>query len=125
MKGNLMRHSESYVVTIQRNDLDHAELLNSLKLIAAISSKISDFNYRVQIVGRLGKNNPNAEKYKKNVYRCYRPYSKIRVADAAYFDVYVYNRDRFYNHDYKRQNDELKAVAANMRQYAKKSLSYI
>jgi hypothetical protein len=124
VKGNFMRHSDTYIATIDRNDLDHAELLRDLKLITKIYQNRSDFDYRVQIVGRLGKNNPNADKYKNNVYKRYHAYGKIRIDDAAHYDIYVYNRDKTYDHDYKRQYDELKALAATLRSYANKSLAY-
>lgn len=117
-----MKRSDSYVATIDRNNFDHAELLHELKLITKIFNKHSNFNFRVQIVGRLGKNNPNASKYKNNFYHCYRPYSKIRVADASRFDIYVYRRECF--KDYKDQNNALKALAATLRAFANKSLAY-
>jgi len=52
--------------------------------------------YRVCLRGRLGKNNPNAWKYQMR-QKAYtgcgaHPYQMIHLSDAAYFDVYIYER---------------------------------
>lgn len=120
-----MRTSDCYVVTIETNNFDHAELLHELKLITKIFNKHSNFNFRIQRVGRLGKNNPNAIKYKNNVYKNYHGYGKIRVADAAKFDLYLYNRDIDYSSKYKDQRDAQKALVATLKSFAAKSLAYL
>ena len=44
----------------------------------------------VKLQGRLGKDNPNADRYSSK--RRYNAYQCIRLADAAFADVYVYER---------------------------------
>lgn len=46
--------------------------------------------YRVTVKGRLGKNNPNARKYRDS--RCWNAYQTIKLEDAAYYDVYIQRR---------------------------------
>lgn len=44
----------------------------------------------VKLQGRLGKDNPNAVKYRGR--RRHNSYQCIKLADAAFADVYIYNR---------------------------------
>jgi hypothetical protein len=44
----------------------------------------------VKLQGRLGKNNPKADRYSSK--RRYNAYQCIRLADAAFADVYIYER---------------------------------
>lgn len=74
---------------------EDVERLAALKAEVKAYNKGSSLKARVMLRGRLGKNNPNAIKYRERGKRwAYRgnPYQTILKEDAAYFMVYVYTR---------------------------------
>ena len=101
-----MRYSENYVFTAKATSVDDRQKIETLRqTVKAINCMQSQYEkdtgqrqtrYRVCLRGRLGKNNPNAWKYqvRRKSYCGYgaHPYQMIRLSDAAYFDVYVYER---------------------------------
>ena len=101
-----MRYSENYVFTANAKSADDLAKIETLRqTVKAINHMQCQYEkdvgqtqarYRVCLRGRLGKNNPNARKYQERQknYTGYgaRPYQMIRLSDAAFFDVYVYER---------------------------------
>jgi len=92
-----IHNSRSYIFTYHPADW------NDIKRLKHVKDSIKEYNarggaqQRVVLKGRLGKKNPNAYKYqKKHTKFCgwsgTHPYQTILKADAAYFDVYIYNR---------------------------------
>ena len=96
------RASTSYVFTANAKSADDLAKIDALRqTVKAINYMQRDYEkdtgqeqarYRVCLRGRLGKNNQNAWKYKIRQIGYQNPYRMIRLADAAYFDVYVYER---------------------------------
>jgi hypothetical protein len=95
------RYSTSYIFSYNPSDENDVKKLKELKESIKKQNKTVGAKKRVLLVGRLGENNPNAFKYRKGgEYNSVdkpswfggHAYQTIRVADAAYFDVYVYNR---------------------------------
>ena len=101
-----MRYSENYVFTAKAASADDRQKIETLrqtvKVINYMQSQYEKYTgqqqtrYRVCLRGRLGKNNPNAWKYKMR-QKAYtgcgaHPYQMIHLSDAAFFDVYVYER---------------------------------
>lgn len=80
------RYSTDYRFTIDLNKSKDVKILDQLKAYIKQVNKNSYVKQRVCLKGRLGKDNPAAPKY-KNKY-CY----TVVKADAAHFDVYVYDR---------------------------------
>ena len=101
-----MRYSENYVFTAKAASADDLQKIETLRqTVKTINHMQRQYEkdtgqqqtrYRVCLRGRLGKNNSNAWKYqmRQKAYTGYgaRPYQMIRLSDAAYFDVYVYER---------------------------------
>ena len=101
-----IRTSTSYVFTANAVSADDLQKIETLRqTVKAINHMQRQYEkdtgqrqtrYRVCLRGRLGKNNSNAWKYqmRQKAYTGYgaRPYQMIRLSDAAYFDVYVYER---------------------------------
>jgi hypothetical protein len=121
VKGNLMKRSNAFIVKLDKENFDHCELYHEMRLITFMFNKQNNTSFKIERVGRLGKNNPNAIKYKNNVYNRYAKYGKIRVDDAAHYDIYLYNRNVDYR-SYKCEN-ELK-LNSMLKNWASKSLSY-
>jgi hypothetical protein len=86
------RTSSSYQFTHKPGDTE------SEKKLADLKSKHKGTSQRVVLKGRLGKDNPSAQKYKDaakaNKGRGYgaSAYQTIKKADAAHHDVYVYRK---------------------------------
>jgi len=84
MKIKTNRTSIDYRFTVDLNNPKDVKLVKQLKELVKQTNKSSWKQQRVCLKGRLGKDNPMAYKYKGNP--CY----TVAMADAAYFDVYVY-----------------------------------
>lgn len=67
-------------------------MLKSLRASVSDYNKVSNHKLRVCVKGRLGKNNPNAAKYKTLAKQKWNAFQTIHLQDAAYFDVYVQAR---------------------------------
>ena len=70
-------------------------IIDGIKVVVQLSNTIGDAQpQRVKLQGRLGENNPNAWKYRRGSWSKggYGNCQSIRLIDAAYADVYVYNR---------------------------------
>ena len=91
--GEADRTSTSYQFTHTPGDAE------SEKKLADLKASVKGTNKRVVLQGRLGKNNPNAHKYSKAAYGTPasassggHTHQRIKTADAAHHDVYVYNK---------------------------------
>lgn len=69
---------------------DDQAAVDGLRAVVKLGNSAFGTTQYVKLQGRLGKNNPNAWKYRRGgVYGCAQC---VRLADAATADVYVYNR---------------------------------
>ena len=80
------RYSTDYRFTINLNKSEDVKILDQLKAYIKEVNKNSYVKQRVCLKGRLGKDNLAAPKYRGKY--CY----TVAKADAAHFDVYVYDR---------------------------------
>jgi hypothetical protein len=81
------RKSEDYRFSVDLNSVDDVIALAQLKALVKQTNKYSFHPKRVCLKGRLGSaSNPARPKYRGNP--CY----TVAVADAEYFDVYVYSK---------------------------------
>ena len=97
-----VRTSDSYVFTANAKSADDLKKIEEIRQTVRAINHMQRQNdgdyatqYRVVLAGRLGKNNPNAHKYSSPRARrtVNTPaYSMIHKADAAFFDVYIYER---------------------------------
>jgi hypothetical protein len=90
------RRSSSYLGTINNDAAGLLELKEVRELVKKNNKLERTLStgrpniQRVRACGRLGKNNPNAEKYKIANKRSWRnAYSDILKDDAATFDLYI------------------------------------
>jgi hypothetical protein len=84
------RESNDYRFTVDLNNSEDVQHLNNLKkFVSAHNKRYKHLQLRVALKGRLGKDNPNAVKYRGKGWNAYQT---IRKADAKHFDVYVYKR---------------------------------
>lgn len=92
------RYSSSYQFTHKPGDAESEKKLSGLKKMVKGTGK------RVVLMGRLGKDNPNAHKYKKggevssNRSQFAGTHKYIKKGDAAHHDVYVYDRRESVEH---------------------------
>jgi hypothetical protein len=95
----MKRRSTSYIVTVKI--INGQVALEDQRVVEIIKKtvKVSNTNYgttysRVKLQGRLGENNPNAWKYRRGSWKIggYGNCQSVRLADAQYADVYVYDR---------------------------------
>ena len=76
--------TDAYRFSFNKNCPVGEATLGMLREMISDKNKTSSHKLRVCVKGRLGKNNPNAAKYKSH--------QSIQLQDAAYFDVYVQAR---------------------------------
>jgi hypothetical protein len=82
--------------TFYKNSKEDMELLANLRRMVVNLNKDlrdakKDYQFYVKCQGRLGKNNPNAPKYRNGGY--YGPNAgSIRLPDAERLDAYIYRR---------------------------------
>lgn len=92
------RYSSSYQFTHKPGDEE------SEKKLAGLKKMVKGTGKRVVLMGRLGKDNPNAHKYKKggevssNRSQFAGTHKYIKKGDAAHHDVYVYDRRESVEH---------------------------
>lgn len=89
---------DHFAFTHTPGDSESERKLAKLKSVVSDHNKTSDFKLRVLAKGRMGKDNPNAEKYKRDhTGRTARPnshgYQTITLADAKHHDLYVAPRN--------------------------------
>lgn len=90
------RYSSSYQFTHKPGDEE------SEKKLAGLKKMVKGTGKRVVLMGRLGKDNPNAHKYAKGgsaaAGKSGRAHQYIHKKDAAHHDVYVYDRRESVEH---------------------------
>lgn len=84
--------TDAYRFSYNKNCPVGEATLAMLRWSIAENNKTSNHKLRVCVKGRLGKNNPNAAKYKTLAKQKWNAFQTIRLQDAAYFDVYVQAR---------------------------------
>ena len=104
--NNNKRISKKYVMTVDPLCADDMFRLDLVKKTIATANNCEKDRVRhspqsvnllrVQLRGRLGKNNPRAARYKKPGLFRLSSYSYIRLADAVRYDVYVYKVSKFF-----------------------------
>ena len=100
------RKSTSYQFTHKPGDAE------SEKKLADLKKSVKGTGKRVVLQGRLGKDNPNAHKYSKamqgkpgSASSGAHTHQRIKKADAAHHDVYVYDRHESVDLDEQTQYD--------------------
>jgi hypothetical protein len=93
-----MNRSDSYIGTFTHT-ADDAEKIKSLRKFCSFMNKqikndrASFDSYYIKLQGRLGKDNPNAWKYRRGTSIVpHNNYSGIRLKDADHMDAYIYRR---------------------------------
>jgi hypothetical protein len=71
---------------------DHEDKMAELKKSVSEKNKEGDEKHYIKIQGRMGKDNPNAQKYKDKPQN-WGKYQAISLPDASHGDVYVYKRN--------------------------------
>jgi hypothetical protein len=96
---NTIQRTPAYYATIKMIDgkvaPEDQATLDGIKIVVRVSNSIGDdIPQRVKLQGRLGKDNPNAWKYRVRSYKKggYGNCQSVRLGDAQFADVYVYNR---------------------------------
>ena len=95
----MTRTSTSYYATVKMINgkvaPEDQATLDGIKTVVQLSNTIGDDRpQRVKLQGRLGENNPNSWKYRVGSYKkgvAYGNCQSVRLADAQFADVYVYN----------------------------------
>lgn len=80
------RKSESYVMTVNPSNKSDMAKLEAVRTAISVSNKTTGTKLSVKCHGRLGPNNPNADKYAA------KRTSTIKLEDAARWDVYVFGK---------------------------------
>jgi hypothetical protein len=84
------RSSGCYLFTIYHKSWHGSSYLKRFRKSFNEAQRASGGNKRIKLQGRLGKHNPNAYKYQQK--RGWNKYQTILLDDAAYVDVYVYEK---------------------------------
>jgi hypothetical protein len=92
-----MKRAKSYQFTVEMEDgkpVTKKELLKELREEVSVTNGIFQTQFYVKLQGRLGKNNPNAWKYRARYNGgIYGRAQCVRLNDSAFADVYVYERN--------------------------------
>lgn len=86
--------SDQYIGTFQCNDPDDMDELATLRrLVKNLNKMVAqagyEYKFRLDVMGRLGPDNPNAYKYRG---RGYNSHQYIKIGDAASVDAYIRRR---------------------------------
>ena len=90
--------TDAYIGTFHYADAgDMLQLAEVRKMVSNLNKSLKsdgyEYRFRVSLRGRLGKNNPNAEKYRHaGNYHGFggHPYQMIKLADASHVDAYIH-----------------------------------
>lgn len=90
--------TDAYIGTFHYSDAaDMLQLEEVRKMVSNLNKSLKSdgykYRFRVSLRGRLGKNNPNAEKYRaggRYKYFGSHNYQMIKLADAQYVDAYIH-----------------------------------
>ena len=88
------RTSTAYLGTVDHHSVIGEHIVKRLRDEVKFNNKIGYKKKYIKLHGRMGKNNPNAHKYHGLKYRGSGAHSHqtIKLEDAAYADIYIYNR---------------------------------
>lgn len=91
------KRTDRYIGTFHYDSAeDMLELDEIKKMVKNLNKMLREsgykYRFRVALRGRLGKNNPKAEKYREKGHIFYRSnrYQMIRLEDAQRVDAYIY-----------------------------------
>ncbi len=107
-----MKRTNAYIVTLDRNNFDHAELFHELRLITFLFNKTENTSFRVMRRGRLGRNNAAASLYRGR-YQYH-----VKTDHAARFDIYLYDRNNEY------MSEKRVKLNSMLKDWAFKTLAY-
>lgn len=92
------KRTSSYIGTFHYESADDMLQLSELrKMVMNLNRMLKEdgynYRFRLSVQGRMGKNNPNAQKY-KNPNRRFggHRYQRIQLADASRVDAYIHRR---------------------------------
>ena len=84
-----------YIATIELSDAEDQDFLSNLRAhVKGNNARRKAEGLRslyVKVQGRLGEDNPNAEKYRGRPSYT-NPYQCVKLGDARFGDIYVYER---------------------------------
>lgn len=88
--------TNSYIGTVQHHTRSGKLIIEAIRKEWKRRSQLDGKDYYVKLQGRMGKNNPNKDKYSvintpKHWYGGH-SHQCIRLGDASYADMYVYER---------------------------------
>ena len=88
--------TDAYLGTVDHHSAIGKHIVDSLRRECKRRNKLSPSHVKryVKLQGRLGKDNPNADKYRDRGKYCFGSHSHqcIKLADAAHADIYIYRR---------------------------------
>ena len=97
-----MNRTDAYIGTFTNDSKDSARIKDLRKFVKYMNKMLKqeglNHQYYIKLQGRLGKDNPNAWKYRqgcgwsKGGYGCCQ---SVRLPDAAYADAYIYKRNPY------------------------------
>lgn len=82
----MIERSENFVMTINPKSKADNEKLEAVRSAIKTSNRALGTKLSIKCHGRLGKSNPKAGEYKA------RRTSTVKLADAARWDVYIFNK---------------------------------
>jgi len=80
-----MKRCQAYLRSLNHHTEFGQETIEDVRSLVRLLNAIYSLNYRVTLMGRLGKDNPRSHLYKDLV----KSYRYIHHDDAAYCDVYI------------------------------------
>jgi hypothetical protein len=90
------RTSDYYVETVHHHSVAGKKRIADLRAKVKADDIRYGYSRRVMLQGRMGKNNPNAYKYSvknpPNTWSGSHSHQRIKLADAATADIYIYDR---------------------------------
>jgi hypothetical protein len=94
----MKNRTDTYRFTVEMKNgipVTNTGILNELRSNISLTNRVTRSRLYVKLQGRLGENNPNAWKYRARYNGgIYGRAQCVRLADAAFADVYVYERFR-------------------------------
>ena len=92
-------HSSEYIVTVRHHTPIGKKIIERARRHAKAKGFYDGKKYRIVLAGRMGEDNPNAHKYsvktpkaQRNAWCGGHSHQNIKLKDAAYADVYIYER---------------------------------
>ena len=97
-----MKRTDSYIGTFNNDIAGLAPVADLRKFVTYMNKMLKqeglNHQYYIKLQGRLGKDNPNAWKYRQGCGWSkggYGSCQSVRLPDAAYADAYIYKRNPY------------------------------